>query len=68
VSLFVKHSDIGCYSLAIVVFHCANTTAFHMPNWKFSEVKLGCKMGCCMKEVENHYYIETKILTQLGAL
>jgi len=29
-----------------------------MPDWKFSEggrwVKLGCKMGRCIKRVENH--------------
>jgi len=21
--------------LVVLIFHCANTTAFHMPNWKF---------------------------------
>ena len=30
-------SDIVRYSLVIVIFYCANTTALHMPDWKFSE-------------------------------
>jgi len=25
------------YFLVIVIFYCVNTTAFHMPDWKFSE-------------------------------
>jgi len=33
----VQHSDIVCYFLVIVIFYFANTTAFHMPGWKFSE-------------------------------
>jgi len=56
--VFVQHSDIVYYFFVIVIFYCANTTAFHMPDCKFSEegryVKLGCKMGHCMKKVENH--------------
>jgi len=28
------------FFLVIVIFYCANATAFHMPDWKFSEV--GC--------------------------
>jgi len=42
-----------------VILYRANTTALHMPDGKFSEggrkVKLGCKMGRCMKKVENHW-------------
>ena len=56
-SLF-QHNDIVCHFLVIVIFYCANTTTLHMPDWKFSEgdrwVKLGCKMGHCIKEAENH--------------
>jgi len=47
--------------VVIVIFYflvIANTTAFYVPDWRFSErghqVKLGCKMGRCMKKVENH--------------
>jgi len=43
-----------------VIVYCANTTAFHMPDWEFSEggrwVKLGCKMGRRMKKIENHCF------------
>jgi len=35
--VFVQHSDIVSYLLAIVLFYCANTTALHMSDWKFSE-------------------------------
>jgi len=35
--IFVKHSDIVRYYLDIVIFYCANTTAFTMPDWKISE-------------------------------
>jgi len=35
--IFVKHGDIVCYFLVIEIFYCANTTAFHMPDWKISE-------------------------------
>jgi len=35
--VFVKHSDIACYFLAVEIFYCATTTAFHMPDWKISE-------------------------------
>jgi len=56
--VLVRHSDIVRYFLVTVVFYCANTTAFHMPDWKFSEggrqVKLGRKMDRCMKKVEIH--------------
>jgi len=47
-----------CSTLVIVIFYCANATPLHMPDWKFSEggrlVKLGCKMGRCMKKAESH--------------
>jgi len=33
----VHHSGIVRYFLVIVIFYFANTTAFHMPDWKFSE-------------------------------
>jgi len=42
-----------------------------MPDYKFSEgarwVKLGCKMGRCMKKVENHWFRATSFtgVTQL---
>ena len=36
-SVFVHHSDIVRYFFVIVIFYCANTTAFHMPDWIFSE-------------------------------
>jgi len=36
----------------------SNTAEFHMHDWKFleggREVKLGCKMGRCMKKVGNY--------------
>jgi len=43
-----------------------------MPDWKYSEeglsVKLGCKMGRCMKKVENHWDKPTPLETlKLGA-
>jgi len=34
--IFVKHTDIVRYFLDIVVFYCANTTAFPMSDWKIS--------------------------------
>ena len=47
----------------IVIFCSASTTAFRMPDRKFSEggcwVRLGCKIGCCMKKVENHWVRRT---------
>jgi len=53
IRVFVEHSDVR-YFLVIVIFYCANTTAFHMSDWKMSEgdryVKLSCKMGCCLKK------------------
>jgi len=33
----VRHSDIVRYFLVMVIFCFANTTAFHMPDWKFSK-------------------------------
>jgi len=36
-SVFVQRRDIVRYFLVIVIFYCANTTAFHMPDWKFLE-------------------------------
>jgi len=36
-NVFVQHSDVVHYFLVIMIFCCANTTAFHMPYWKFSE-------------------------------
>ena len=35
--VLVQHSDILRYFIVIVIFYCANTTAFHMSDWKFSE-------------------------------
>jgi len=55
-----QHSDIVRYFIVISIFYGKNTTAFHMSDWKFSEgsrkVKLGCKMGRRMKQVENHWF------------
>jgi len=34
--LFVKHSHILRYFSVIVIFYCANTTTFHMSDWKIS--------------------------------
>jgi len=34
---FCKHSDIVRSFLDIVIFYCANTTAFPMSDWKISE-------------------------------
>jgi len=54
--IFVKRSDIVRYFLVIVIFYCANTTAFRMSDWKTFEwgryVELSCKMGRCLKIVE----------------
>jgi len=33
----VQFSDIVCYFLVIVIFYCANTAAFHMPDWNFGK-------------------------------
>jgi len=33
----VQHSDVVRYFIVIAIFYSANTTAFHMSNWKFSE-------------------------------
>jgi len=54
--MFVKTLFLG-----IVIFCCANATAFHMSDWKISEGSLGsitvsCKMGRCFKRVENHWF------------
>jgi len=51
--VFVQHSDfVRCY-LVNVIFYCANTTAFHMHDLRFSEggrqVNFGYKMGRCMQ-------------------
>jgi len=35
--IFVKNSDIDRYFFDIVIFYCANTTAFPMSDWKISE-------------------------------
>jgi len=36
--VFVQHSsDTVRYLLVVMIFYCANTTAFQMPDWKFSE-------------------------------
>ena len=35
--VFVQHSDIVRYFLAIVIFHCARTIASHLSDWKFSK-------------------------------
>jgi len=35
--IFIKDSDIVRYLLVIVIFYCANTTAFLMFDWKISE-------------------------------
>jgi len=52
------------YFIVIVTFYCANTTAIHMSDWKFSEggrlVKLDCKMGPGMKKVENQWFRGSK--------
>jgi len=55
--VFVKHSDIVSYFLIISIFYFANTTAFYISDWSILEggrqVKLNCKMGRCLKKVEN---------------
>jgi len=55
-----QYSYIVCYFIGNVIFYCANTTAFHMSAWKFSEggrqVKMNCKMCRRMKKVENHWF------------
>jgi len=33
----VQHSNILSHFLLVMIFYCANTTAFHIPHWKFSE-------------------------------
>ena len=35
--VFVQQSDILHYFLVIEIFYCANTIAFHIPDWKISE-------------------------------
>jgi len=35
--VFLQQSDILHYFLVIDIIYCANTTAFHMPDWKISE-------------------------------
>jgi len=35
--VFVQQSDNLRYFLVIEIFYCANTIAFHMPDWKISE-------------------------------
>jgi len=35
--VFVKHSDTVSYFLVILIFYCANTTAFHNSYWKMLE-------------------------------
>ena len=51
-----SHSDIVRFFIVIVIFYCANTTALHTSDWKFSEggrwVKLGCKMGRAGKRLK----------------
>jgi len=32
--VFVNHLDIASYFLVILIFYCANTTAFHISDWK----------------------------------
>ena len=32
--VFVKHSDIVSYFLVILIFYCANSTAFYISDWK----------------------------------
>jgi len=58
--VFVQRSDIVSYFLVIVIFYCANATAFHMTGWKISEggrwVNLRGKMGRRMWKVENHWF------------
>jgi len=48
-----------------MIFSCADISAFHMPDWKFSEgaarsldIPGSCsvKLGNCMKKVENHSF------------
>jgi len=56
--VFVKHSDILTYFLVILIFYCANTTAFFIfltgKFWKGSiGFKSNCKMGRCLKKDEN---------------
>jgi len=42
-----------------VIFNCANTTAFYILVWTSLDrgcyVKLRCKMGHCIKKVENQW-------------
>jgi len=53
-----------------MIFYYGSITALHMPDWKFSEggrwVKFNCKMGRCMKKVENHWSIRKTWCNILG--
>jgi len=35
--VFLKRSDIISYILVILIFYCANTTAFQISDWKILE-------------------------------
>jgi len=69
VFVLVQHSRIQRYFLVIIICHSASTTAYHMPDWKYSEggpeVKLGFKIGHCMKKLENHW--STAIANRAGS-
>jgi len=64
VSLF---NIVISYFLVIAIFCCANATAIHMLDWRFSEgghqVKLGWKISHYIKKIENH--CSRKTLSQI---
>jgi len=57
--VFVQESDMVSYFFVIVIFYCASTTAFLCLTGNFRNgvirLNLDCKMGRCMKQVENHW-------------
>jgi len=41
---FVKHNDI--VRIVIFIFYCANTTVFHMSDWKISKGGRRAELSC----------------------
>ena len=58
--VMVEHSDIARYFIVIVIFllykHNCISCVWLENFGRGSLGKLGCKMGCCMKKVENHWF------------
>jgi len=57
--IFVKHSDIVRF-FDIVIFYCANTTAFPICDWKVSEgvdrLNWVAKWFASWKMLKNHWF------------